>query len=238
MDEIANTYVDNIAISSNIFINELCEYIIDLMYTDKCKCWSDIYEHLPTLYKLATFCESILELGVRGCVSSWAFSKGLLHNSSDNKLLICNDLEQCDIQKFKEISIGCGVQIQEHWCNDLDLSLNTMVDMTFIDTWHVYGQLKRELKKFAPITKKMIVMHDTTSDGEHGETIRMHQNVDKMQKISGFPKEEILKGLWPAVEEFLADHSEWILVRRYSNCNGLTILARKEVAFDCLKLLD
>jgi hypothetical protein len=29
---------------------------------------SDINEHLPTLYKYATECETILETGVRGCV--------------------------------------------------------------------------------------------------------------------------------------------------------------------------
>ena len=33
---------------------------------------SDINEHLPTLYNYATKCESVIELGVRGCVSSWA----------------------------------------------------------------------------------------------------------------------------------------------------------------------
>jgi hypothetical protein len=34
----------------------------------------DIFEHLPTLYKYASECESVFETGVRGVVSSWAFS--------------------------------------------------------------------------------------------------------------------------------------------------------------------
>jgi hypothetical protein len=49
---------------------------------------SDINEHLPTLYKYATECETILETGVRGCVSSWALVYGLLNNNSVNKATI------------------------------------------------------------------------------------------------------------------------------------------------------
>jgi hypothetical protein len=35
-----------------------------------------------------------------------------------------------------------------------------------------------------------------------------------------------MKGLWPAVEEFLAAHPEWKIEKRFTNNNGLTILAR------------
>ena len=34
---------------------------------------SDINEHLPTLHDYASKCESVLELGVRGVISSYAF---------------------------------------------------------------------------------------------------------------------------------------------------------------------
>lgn len=34
------------------------------------------------------------------------------------------------------------------------LSEGDEFDIVFIDTWHVFGQLSRELKKFAPVTKK------------------------------------------------------------------------------------
>jgi hypothetical protein len=36
----------------------------------------------------------------------------------------------------------------------------------------------------------------------------------------------LLTGLWPAIEEFLAEHSEWEIQQRFTNNNGLTILAR------------
>jgi hypothetical protein len=40
------------------------------------------------------------------------------------------------------------LNLDYRWVNDLDLQLDSPVDLTFIDTWHVYGQLKRELHKF------------------------------------------------------------------------------------------
>jgi hypothetical protein len=43
---------------------------------------------------------------------------------------------------------------------------------------------------------------------------------------SGLSREEIERGLWPAVEEFLALHPEWKLKERYTNNNGLTVLER------------
>ena len=38
--------------------------------------------------------------------------------------------------------------------------------------------------------------------------------------------QEILKGLWPAVDEFLQNNPNWILHERFTNNNGLTILKR------------
>ena len=37
-------------------------------YVMACTNRSDINEHLPILYKYATECDSVIELGVRGCV--------------------------------------------------------------------------------------------------------------------------------------------------------------------------
>jgi hypothetical protein len=112
------------------------------------------------------------------------------------------------------------------WENNLTVDFNNRVDLTFIDTWHVYGQLKRELAKFAPLTNKYIVMHDTTVDEWAGETMRnIHKyDVDAQSIESGIPKDEILKGLWPAIEEFLENNRDWVLHKRWVNNNGLTIL--------------
>jgi hypothetical protein len=77
-------------------------------------------------------------------------------------------------------------------------------DLLFIDTWHVCQQLREELALHAAKVRRYIVLHDTTTFGDRGET-------------------EGHAGLWPAVEEFLA-RGTFRLKRRYENNNGLTVL--------------
>ena len=195
-------------------------------YDYLCRSPSDINEHLPTLYRYATECETVFETGVRGCVSSWALVHGLLNNNSSKKTIFLNDISPCDIKELLNYTADLHVDIQYSWMNNLDLNLPYEVDLTFIDTWHVYGQLKRELEKFSKITRKYIIMHDTTVDEWEGESIRCGFNIDAQVGWSGFPREEITRGLWPAITEFLSMHPEWVLHERYTNNNGLTVLRR------------
>ena len=187
---------------------------------------SDINEHLPTLAKYAQECESIIELGVRGCISSWAFVFGLLNNNKKIKKILLNDITECDINELLNITKDLDIITEYNWINDLELNITENVDLVFIDTWHVYGQLKRELDKFSKITNKYIIMHDTTVDGIVGETIRNGWNAQQQSIETGFPIEEINCGLWKAIEEFLDNNNNWKLKERYTNNNGLTILEK------------
>jgi hypothetical protein len=190
---------------------------------------SDIMEHLPTLYRYAKECDSVFETGVRGCVSSWAFLYGLLDNKTTNKkCLFMNDIDNCDIEELLNASKNFdNINVTYEWKNNLLLDFKQNYDITFIDTWHVYGQLKRELTKFSKITNKYIIMHDTTIDGIKGETIRIGWDANKQSAESGIPVEEIRKGLIYAIKEFLHDNPEWHVKNVFTNNNGLTILARK-----------
>ena len=192
-------------------------------YNNLCSTSSDINEHLPTLYKYSLECNSVMELGVRGCISSWAFSYGLLNNRSGNKLFL-NDLTECNIGELLYYTQHLDIKINYEWIDDLKLSIHENYDLTFIDTWHVYGQLKRELEKYSKITNKYIIMHDTTVDAIYGETIRCRLDSKKQSLNTGIPIEEINKGLWPAIEEFLENNINWTLHERYTNNNGLTVL--------------
>ena len=191
---------------------------------------SDIMEHLPTLYKYAKDCDSIFETGVRGCVSSWAFLYGLLDsNLSTNKRLFLNDIEPCDINELLSLSyLFNNISVKYEWKNNLLLDINETYDITFIDTWHIYGQLKRELNKFSKITNKYIIMHYTTIDEIYGESIRGGCDIVQASITSGFPIYEISSGLGPAIDEFLTNNPDWYLKEKYINNNGLTILAKKE----------
>lgn len=195
-------------------------------YLQLCSSKSDINEHLPTLSYYASKCESVFETGVRGCVSSWAFVDGLMKNENPTKRLFLNDIDKCNIDELLHITKDLPIEIKYEWKNNLDLNLQETFDLTFIDTWHIYGQLKRELAKFSPITKKYIIMHDTTVDEWLGETIRQKMDANLQSKQSGFALEEINMGLWPAITEFLEVNPEWVIEKRYTNNNGLTILRR------------
>jgi len=189
----------------------------------------DIMEHLPTLYNYAKECNSVFETGVRGCVSSWAFLYGLLDNNNKEtkKSLFLNDIYSCDISNLLRVSSSfSNIDIKYEWKNNLLLDMKETYDITFIDTWHVYGQLKRELDKFSTVTNKYIIMHDTTVDEIYGETIRCGGDAVRQSQQTGFPVDEIQKGLWPAVTEFLKNNKEWRLKERFTNNNGLTILER------------
>ena len=196
-------------------------------YNHLCNTYSDISEHLPTLYKYASECESIIELGVRGCVSSWAFVYGLLNNNKPIKKILLNDITKCDINELLSVTNGLDINIDYKWISDLDLVVNDNVDMTFIDTWHIYGQLKRELDKYSKVTNKYIVMHDTTVDGIYGETIRNGWDANSQSKQSGYSVDEINCGLQKAITEFIINNPDWKIKEIYTNNNGLTILEKK-----------
>jgi hypothetical protein len=202
---------------------------VELVYASLCARASDINEHLPTLSNYAAKCESVFETGVRGVVSSWAFAHGLCRNGQSVKRLFLNDICPCDIKELTtaNIAMGAPIELSNSWVNNLELQLPSEFDLTFIDTWHVYGQLKRELIKFAPLTRKYIIMHDTTVDEWLGETLRMGWDAQSQSATTGIPVAEITRGIWPAVEEFLGGSDEWELCERFTNNNGLTVLARR-----------
>lgn len=193
-------------------------------YLYECNRVSDINEHLPTLLEYAKKCDTIIECGVRNIVSSYAFALGLKENPNNSYTLI-DPFRSPNINGFLSLCESENVNASFYHGSDLEYP-PTQTDLLFIDTWHVYGQLKRELAHWHSSVKKYIIMHDTTVDEWQGETIRMQYDARQQQKDSGFQIDEILKGLWPAIDEFLQEHPEWKIERRYVNNNGLTILAR------------
>lgn len=185
---------------------------------------SDINGHIRTLYNIARQCTTILECGTRSATSTCAFLCGLRDGGDDGVLHSCDVVRHPNVGVIELLAKNEGISYTFHHQDDLTLDIGE-VDMTFIDTWHIYGQMKRELAKFGPITKKWIVLHDTTVDAIHGESIRMKMDIPQQVIESGYPEEEIRKGIWPAVEEFVAGGT-FRIKHRYSHNNGLTILER------------
>ena len=196
-------------------------------YTRAATVHGDIHEHIPTLMRYASQCETIVECGVRSVVSSWAFATGLYFNSSETKRLYGVDLEyHPNIGAFRQ-AVADVIDYSFWEGNDLDFDC-PQVDMTFIDSFHHYRQMEAELKKYAPLTTKWIIGHDCQSDRMSSELVRQPHMYDiyQVSKQTGWSVEDLTVGIWPAVMEFLETHPEWILKEEFTNNNGLFVLER------------
>jgi hypothetical protein len=161
---------------------------------------SDINEHMDTLLRYAKECKHITEMGVRSVVSTWAFLE------SKPTKLVCIDIEDCPVQVAESLAKESGIDFTFVRGDTRKIEIEE-TDLLFIDTWHIYEQLKKEFELHANKVRKYIIMHDTTTFGDSGEG-GQH------------------RGLWPAVEEFLGANSNWRMKERFTHNNGLTILER------------
>jgi hypothetical protein len=194
-------------------------------YEAKCQAPSDIDEHLPTLRELTTECESVAELGVRSITSTWAFLDGLAERGA-GQLWSVDIAAVPGIEQVVRMAAQAGITMEFMRADSATVDIPS-VDLLFVDTWHVYGHLKRELHHHHGRVRKYIAMHDTEVDKVLGETLRCGWDVAAQARASGYPPEEIARGLQPAIDEFLAAHAdEWCLHKHYANNNGLTILRR------------
>jgi hypothetical protein len=172
--------------------------IADVYFNERKISGVDIKEHLDTLFEYAKQSDSIVELGVRYAVSTWAFILG------EPKKLTCVDIVPISHYSGNDNILNHV----ENACKDLNIDFEFIVaddleielepcDLLFIDTLHTYNQLTKELNLHGDKAKKWIIMHDT--------------NMEEL-KFS--------------IDGFLSRNECWEVERVYTNNNGLTILRR------------
>lgn len=176
---------------------------------------SDINEHIPTLVKYGSECETITEMGVRAICSTWAFL------GASPKKMRSYDIQDPstwggDIQSVRDTAEAYGIDFDFILADVLKIEIEE-TDLLFLDTWHSYKQLKSELDLHAGKAKKYIVFHDTTSFAFKDET---------SYEIWGDDWKGEGIGIWRAIEEFLNSNPEWKLVEKFDNNNGLTIIGK------------
>ena len=168
---------------------------------------SDINEHIPTILKYGQECDHITEMGVRWIVSTWVWL------ACAPKKLIAYDIRNpnewgANIQDVYDTAEVYGLNFKYFEKDVLKIEIEE-TDLLFIDTEHIYSQLKEELKLHSSKVRKYIFFHDTTNFECDGE--------DRQKGT----------GIWPAIEEFLEERKDtWILEKRFTNCSGLTIIKR------------
>lgn len=211
-------------ISTDVICIKYSSKDLSYEYLAHCKRQSDINEHIPTLQQLATECASVVEIGVRSVVATWGILKGLSDNNLSTKSYLGIDLVYPNAKTFKHaknIALANNIKFNFIAKNDMLLNLEP-VDMLFIDSLHTYCHLTYELEKFSPSVNKYIALHDTSAPWGDTDDSTYHGNYTEYPKHIN----RIKRGLWPAVEDFLASHPEWVLYKRYFNNHGFTILKR------------
>jgi hypothetical protein len=174
---------------------------IEDLYEQAKRLPSDINEHVEYMRDLGKSCSHITEFGVRSGVSTIAWA------AASPKILHCYDLVRWGaVDAIEHAAKKAGVGFRFHLGNVLEVDIEH-TDLLFIDTLHTYDQLQAELQRHADKASRFIVLHDTTTFGNDGE-------------LTGS------RGLWPAVEEFLAAQPAWKLHDKRTHNNGLTVLRR------------
>jgi hypothetical protein len=188
-------------------------------YNELCQRPSDINEHLKTLKKYSEECEDIVEMGVRTIVSTWAFLSSNPKNMTSIDLLHPSAFG-ADINEVYDAVKDTNINFQFIESDSLLVNIDDC-DLLFIDTWHDFLQLKKELNRHNSKVKKYIILHDTVTFGYTNEPL------DWSYPPKNTDETNLPSGLCPAVDEFLLLNKDWILFERHSNNNGLTILKRK-----------
>lgn len=163
--------------------------------------YRDFYLHMPVLRNLAKECGQVTEFGIAEGQSTRALLvEPVTLRSYDLKLYT-------SVQQLFELARSMGKDAYCFNADTLTLDIDE-TDLLFIDTWHVYPQLKQELTRHHSRVRKYIAMHDTHTFGTSGET----------------DKPDV--GLLPAILEFLAETPGWRVKSHSTVCNGLTVLER------------
>lgn len=139
-------------------------------YEEFCVTESDINQHLPTLKSYYDKCDSVTELGVRGCVSLFAAL------SSNAKKVVAVDIFNVWVPDVEKLTFICA--------DDLTIEIEP-TDFLFIDTRHCYEQLIQELNLHGGKARKYIGFHDTAifgmdgDDGGRGLLFAINEFIDK-----------------------------------------------------------
>lgn len=163
----------------------------------------DIAEHMPVLRHYAERSPVITEFGSCRCNSTFALLAGR------PKRMRCYDLARFEprFTEAEQAAMWAGIDFAFVILSSTDAVIEPC-DLLFIDSTHYYEHCLKELTMQSPQVSKWIILHDTS---EFEFTNENRQG----------------RGLWPAIEEFLAAHPEWQLKERYTTCHGLTVLERK-----------
>jgi hypothetical protein len=177
-------------------------------YQIQCNTVSDIYQHLPILYESALECQHITEMGVRTGASTRAFLY-----ANPQKLVSYDIFIDPEVNSLFDFCKKEGKEYSYIQADVLKIEIEE-TDFLFIDTYHCYEQLSKELELHSNKVRKYIGFHDTFTYGKYGENL-------ENQSFAG------TKGIMFAIEEFLDKNKNWKIVHDVDYNNGLIIIEKQ-----------
>lgn len=183
---------------------------------------SDINQHLDTLQNLASQCETVIELGVRSGVSTYALLAGRPRQIKSFDINPIGPLE--DI--FNNHAVDNNISWKFYNENCLTTNNIDECDMLFIDTFHSFKQMSCELLLHGNKAKKYLVFHDTVTFGYNDELgdIKLQYLSESLQAFCHSLPDQ--KGIMPAIEKFIIDFPQWKIYEHYKNNNGLLVITK------------
>lgn len=185
-------------------INSVCSAPdeIESLYKESINGNYDCSEHLKTLYNLARECEHVTELGTHRGNSTIAFvrARPFCVHTYDIK-------EHHRAKQIEALALCMNIDFHYHIESTIEATIEE-TDLLFVDSLHIYDQVKKELELHGNKARKYLVFHDTVTWGKRGEFNN--------------------RGIVDAIEEFLRENNHWRLKKHYLNNNGLTVYERRQ----------
>ena len=154
---------------------------------------SDIHKHLPFLYNVGLFSDTIVELGVREGRSTSAFLAAIQKTNGTLYSVDINPMEG-KIEELSKDVINGRYQMNGKWTfiqeDDL-LWINRCpndVDLIFIDTDHTYQQTFNELNLYKTKLSKngLFICHDTEQPVNHDSVNPIKSAINMFLISAGF----------------------------------------------------
>lgn len=181
---------------------------------------------VPVFKDLAKSCSTVIECSTgREVATPWALLAGLAESEADApKVLYRAPMTKDSAILFKpllEAAKEASIEVK----TKEDLAESEQADVVFIDSCNVESYAKTALEEYHARAKRLIVLF-TTAPRSAEQTMRAVANVLHVSRLSGFTVQEIMKGLGTAVDDFVAEHPEWIVKDPLGALQGLVILER------------
>jgi hypothetical protein len=128
-------------------------------FLDGCNAETDINEHLPTLFRFASKCNTIIEFGVR-----YGHSSRALIAARPQSLVSYDTTVEPDAEALFAAGRAERIDCKLVEKSSFDAEFDT-VDFLFIDSDHSYNCLSKELRLHGHKVQKYIAFHDTVSYG-------------------------------------------------------------------------